>query len=115
MASVLKAIYHDSCSACHRSDGKGVPKLFSPLSGSALLQSRAHTTAIRLVLEGARTAPTDARPTTAAMPAYGWKLSDAEIAAVLTYAGNDWGNAIREITEADVTAVRQWLQTERDH
>jgi mono/diheme cytochrome c family protein len=49
------------------------------------------------------------------MPAYGWKLSDAEVAAVLTYAGNDWGNATREVTEADVKAVRQRLQIERDH
>jgi hypothetical protein len=40
------------------------------------------------VLEGARTAPTDRRPTTAAMPAYGWKLTDAEVAAVLTYIRN---------------------------
>jgi mono/diheme cytochrome c family protein len=110
-----RAIYQDSCSACHQSDGKGVPQLFSPLAGSALLQSRDHTTAIRLVLEGARTAPTDARPTTSAMPAYGWKLTDAEVAAVLTYAGNDWGNATPEVTEADVKAVRQRLQAERDH
>lgn len=62
-----------------------------------------------------RTAPTDARPTTAAMPAYGWKLSDAEVAAVLTYAGNSWGNATPEITAADVKTVRERLQAEHDH
>jgi mono/diheme cytochrome c family protein len=109
-----RAIFQDSCSACHQSDGKGVPQLFSPLGGSALLQSRDPTTAIRLVLEGARTAPTDARPTTSAMPAYGWKLSDAEVAAVLTYAGNSWGNAAPEVTEAEVKSVRERLQTEYD-
>ena len=54
---------------------------------------------VQLVLEGARHgALTDARPTTSEMPAYGWKLSDAEVAAVLTYAGNDWGNASLEVT-----------------
>jgi len=110
-----RAIYRDSCSACHQYDGKGVPQLFSPLLGSALLQSRDHTTAIRVVLEGARTAPTDARPTTSAMPAYGWKLSDAEVAAVLTYAGNSWGNATPEVTAGDVKTVRDRLQVEHDH
>lgn len=110
-----RAIYQDSCSACHAPDGKGVPLLFSPLGGSALLQSHDHTTAIRLVLEGARTAPTDARATTAAMPAYGWKLSDAEVAAVLTYTGNSWGNATPEVTAADVKTVRERLQAEHDH
>ena len=32
------AIYKDSCSACHQTNGKGVPRLFSPLAGSAVLQ-----------------------------------------------------------------------------
>jgi mono/diheme cytochrome c family protein len=67
------------------------------------------------VLEGARTAPTDARPTTSEMPAYGWKLSDAEVAAVLTYAGNDWGKASPEVASSDVKSVRERLQAEHDH
>jgi mono/diheme cytochrome c family protein len=109
-----RAIYADSCSACHQADGRGVPQLFSPLAGSALLQSRDPTTVMRLVLEGARTTPTDARPTTAAMPAYGWKLSDAEVAAVLTYARNSWGNAAAEVGTSQVKDVRDRLQQERE-
>jgi mono/diheme cytochrome c family protein len=109
-----RAIYEDSCSACHQANGKGVPRMFSPLAGSAVLQSSDPTTAIRFVLEGARTAPTDARPTTAAMPAYDWKLSDAQVAAVLTYAANSWGNAAPEVTASQVKGVRDRIRTERE-
>lgn len=105
-----RAIYRDSCSACHRADGKGVPLMFSPLAHSALLQSKDPTTVIRLVLEGARTVPTDARPTTSAMPAYGWKLDDGQVAAVLTYARNQWGNAAAAVTAAEVQSVRADLR-----
>jgi mono/diheme cytochrome c family protein len=49
------------------------------------------------------------------MPAYDWKLSDAEIAAVLTYAGTSWGNASREVTASQVKSVRDRLRTERAH
>jgi mono/diheme cytochrome c family protein len=49
------------------------------------------------------------------MPAYGWKLSDAEVAAVLTYAGNDWGKASPEVASSDVKSVRERLHAEHDH
>jgi mono/diheme cytochrome c family protein len=44
-------------------------------------------------MEGARSVATDPAPTGAAMPAFGWKLSEKQIAAVLTYIRNSWGNA----------------------
>ena len=113
MLQAGRSIYSDSCSACHGAEGHGVPQLFSPLAGSALLQSTDPTTAIRLVLEGARTAPTAKRPTPAAMPAYAWKLSDAQIAAVLSYVRNSWGNAAEEVTSSQVNAVRERLDTRR--
>ena len=60
--------------------------------------------------------PTDARPTTAAMPAYDWKLSDIEeVAAVLTYAANSWGNAAPTVTASQVKDVRKRLRAEREH
>ncbi len=40
-----------------------------------------------------RTVPAAAQPTPSTMPAYDWKLSDTEIAAVASYVRNDWANA----------------------
>ncbi len=104
------AIFADSCSGCHKSDGKGVPHLFSPLAGSAAVQSTDTTTLTRIVLEGARTVATPQQPTTAAMPSYGWKLSDQEIADVLTYVRNSWGNEASPVSASDVEKVRETLK-----
>jgi mono/diheme cytochrome c family protein len=43
------------------------------------------------------------------MPAYDWKLSDDEIAAVATYVRNSWGNAAPSISPADVASLRKDL------
>ena len=45
-----------------------------------------------MILQGARTAVTDQRPTASSMPSYDWKLGDTEVAAVATYVRNAWGN-----------------------
>ena len=104
-----KRIFETSCAACHRKDGTGVPRMFPPLAKSALVHSRNPTTIIRMILKGARTAATNAAPTHSAMPAYDWKLSDDEIAAVATYVRNSWGNAAPSISPADVASLRKDL------
>jgi mono/diheme cytochrome c family protein len=66
---------------------------------------------IRVVLQGAQSVATDAAPTRAAMPALGWKLSDNEVAAVVTYIRNSWGNAASAVSASDVkSARRQFLK-----
>ena len=44
------------------------------------------------------------------MPAFDWKLSDAEIAAVATYVRNQWGNAAPPVTADQVKSLRKELQ-----
>jgi mono/diheme cytochrome c family protein len=105
-----KAIYNDSCAACHQGNGKGVPHLFPPLAGSANVQAKDPTTLIRLVLQGASTVRTAAQPTFAAMPAYRWKLDDGETAAVLSYVRNQWGNAAPAVSADDVKSVWETLK-----
>jgi mono/diheme cytochrome c family protein len=104
-----KAVFADSCSACHQAEGKGVPGMFPPLVHNANVQQRDPTTVIRVILEGARTVATDKRPTPFAMPAYGWKLKDDEIAAVATYVRNSWGNSAPAVTDSEVRNLRQNL------
>jgi len=102
-----EAIFVDECSACHRMDGSAEPRMFSPLRQNSAVQQRDPTTLIRIVLNGSRSAPTDARPTPVAMPAYGWKLSDREVAAVITYVRNSWGNAAPAVGARQVARVRR--------
>jgi mono/diheme cytochrome c family protein len=106
-----KRIYEDSCAACHRDSGEGVAHMFPALKGNSNVQSRDPTTVIRVILDGARMVATDARPTPSSMPAYNWKLSDKEIAAVATYVRNSWGNAASEVGADDVGSLRKELKT----
>jgi mono/diheme cytochrome c family protein len=87
--------------------------MFPPLKHDVNVQQSDPTTVIRVVLEGARTVPTDKRPTPFAMPAYGWKLKDQQIAAVASYVRNAWGNSAPAVTADQVSALRKSLHKKR--
>jgi mono/diheme cytochrome c family protein len=103
------AIYKDSCAACHRDSGQGEINLFPRLAGSALVQSDDPTTLARVVLHGTRAVSTSGAPTAPAMPAFDWRLGDAQVAAVLTYIRNAWGNAAGSVSVGAVTSQRAAL------
>jgi mono/diheme cytochrome c family protein len=102
-----EAIYVDECAACHAVDGKAAPTYFPPLPGAAVTQSADPTTVIRFILAGTQTVATDARPTPLSMPSYGWKLDDAQVAAVATYVRNSWGNAAPVVSASEVASLRR--------
>jgi len=103
------AIYKDSCAACHRDAGSGEAHLFPRLAGSALVQSDDPTTLVRIALQGTRAASTPSMPTAPAMPAFDWRLGDAQVAAVLTYIRNSWGNAAAAVSADAVARQRAAL------
>jgi mono/diheme cytochrome c family protein len=107
-------IYADECSGCHTPNGRGTPGMFPSINGSPAVQQTDATTLMRVVLRGARSAGTDAAPTAPAMPAFGWLLSDSEVAAVLTYVRNTWGNAAPPVTAGDVAKARKDFAQRRD-
>lgn len=87
------AIYQDLCSACHKPDGTGVPNLIPDLTQAATVNTGDPTTVLRVILQGAQSVATDREPTGPAMPAFGWQLNDAQVAAVATYVRNHGGKA----------------------
>jgi mono/diheme cytochrome c family protein len=103
------AIYKDSCAACHKDSGEGDVNLFPRLAGSALVQSDDPTTLVRVVLHGMRAVSTSGAPTAPAMPAFDWRLEDAQVAAVLTYIRNNWGNAAGSVSAGAVASQRAAL------
>jgi mono/diheme cytochrome c family protein len=104
-----EAIFADACASCHLTRGEGQPRLFPPLAGNASVQSRDPTTILRLVLQGSRSPATKDMPTPLAMPAFDWKLDDAQIADVANYIRNSWGNRAGEVSSADVAKLRRDL------
>jgi mono/diheme cytochrome c family protein len=66
------------------------------------------------VLRGARSVATAAEPTSPGMPAYGWQLDDAQVAAVLTYIRNGFGAAAPAVSASDVSRARAQLASRPD-
>jgi mono/diheme cytochrome c family protein len=104
------AIYQDLCAACHRQDGSGVPYLIPNLKAAASVDAHEPTSVLRVVIRGTQTVATPTEPTGPAMPAFGWQLTNEQIAAVTTYIRNSWGNAAPSIGARDVQKARQELQ-----
>ena len=82
-------VYTANCVACHQANGKGLPPAFPALDGSPIATGpkAAH---INRVVNG--------KPGTA-MAAFGKQLSPTEIAAVITYERNSWGNKTGEVIQ----------------
>jgi len=96
LAAKGEKIFADNCVACHQASGRGVPGAFPALDGSKIVNGPADAQ-IAIVLHG---------KANTAMPS--WKqLSDTDIAAVITYTRNAWGNHTGEaIQPAAILAAR---------
>jgi cytochrome c oxidase subunit 2 len=90
-------LYATHCSACHQSNGQGLPPTFPALAGSPIATGPV-ADHLDIVLKG---------KAGTAMLAYGPQLSNEELAAIITYERNAWGNDTGdEITADDVQAAR---------
>ena len=87
-------VYSSICAACHQPNGKGNPPAFPPLAGSKVVNGpkEGH---MDIVLNG--------KPGTA-MQAFGKQLSDTDIAAVISYERNSFGNKAGIVQPAEVRA-----------
>lgn len=100
-----KNLYSRSCIACHQADGSGLANAFPPLAQSDYLNADENR-AIGIVLRGMSGEITvNGQKYNSTMPAQ--VLNDDEIASVLTFVYNSWGNKGVEITPDMVRAERQ--------
>lgn len=106
-------IYNGFCIKCHGVDGMGTPGKFPALAGNpAVLQLNADSL-IRLLVEGSTAPVTSTGPAAEKMPPFAPKLSDAEMADVLTYIRCNWGNRATAVTHRSVRKLHEALVTER--
>lgn len=102
-------VYLQTCFVCHQTDGQGLPGQFPPLARSDYLMADT-ARAIRIVLAG-QTGKiiVNGRTYDGVMLPLDY-LSDEDVAAVLNYARNSWGNAGEVVTADDVHRARQRLR-----
>jgi len=99
LMSAGKAKYQQMCAACHNANGKGLPPMYPALKNSSVSVGRPISRHIGLVLHGVPGS---------AMQAYKDQLTDAEVAAIVTYERNAWGNNTGDLVQPDdVAKVRQ--------
>jgi nitrite reductase (NO-forming) len=102
-----KAFFASTCAACHQPTGLGLPGAIPPLAGSDFLAKNEKERVIRLVLNGfSGPLKVNGSSFNSTMPSFG-HLSDGDVANVLTYVMNSWGNDRGVVTPADVAKVRQ--------
>ena len=101
-----KEVYEKQCVACHQIDGRGLPPAFPPLAGSKVINNPlfgmdgkpARDTHVDRVMNG---------KTGTAMQAFRNSLSDVELASVITYERNSFGNKMGDMVQpAQIKALR---------
>jgi mono/diheme cytochrome c family protein len=100
------AAYVDSCAACHRTDGAGYERVFPKLAGNPAILQDDPTDVINVVLKGSTLPATARMPSQFVMPPFGARLSDQEVADLVTFVRTSWGNQSRPVTPEDVNRLR---------
>ena len=105
-----RSIYEKNCGICHGNDGLGKPGQNPPLAASDWVNAAGVNRLIRIPLLGL-SGPIEVSGqvwnTGAAMPPFATTLQDRDIADILSYIRQAWGNKGAPVSEAEVQAIRK--------
>jgi mono/diheme cytochrome c family protein len=102
-----KRSYDMVCGLCHGPDGMGKPNQAPPLAGSEWVNTKGFDRLVRIPLTGLNGPLTvQGKDWNLSMAPMGAALSDADLASVLTYIRESWGNKAGPVTADDVKSVR---------
>ncbi|MEX5588273.1 c-type cytochrome [Pseudomonas urmiensis] len=102
-------VYELNCMACHNVKGEGLPGMVTGFADNPGIRTPSGANLVGTVLKGGQAVIPEGNVTGAGMPSFDWKFSDSDIAAVLTYVRNSWGNAAPEVEAEAVTRTREHL------
>jgi mono/diheme cytochrome c family protein len=106
LVSLGKPIYDRECAICHGATGLGMPPHYPPLAGNQSIQMVSAVNAIRMVLNGGYPPGTAGNPMPYGMPPFAHRLSDDEVAAVVTYIRTSWGNRGEPVSARQANELR---------
>ncbi len=99
-------IYSRHCAQCHGEQGEGAPGAYAPLAGNRAVLLVSSSNLVQAVLNGGYPPSTGGNPRPYGMPPFRQTLDDVQVASVLTYIRQAWGNAAAPVSVRDVTQPR---------
>ncbi len=99
-------IYEKFCADCHQRNGTGVARIYPPLVNNEAIVMPYPINAIRIVVNGGFPPSTQGNPRPYGMPPFGQDLTDQEIAAVVSFIRQSWGNHAPAVSPAEVASAR---------
>ncbi|KAB2917132.1 MAG: cytochrome c oxidase subunit II [Dechloromonas sp.] len=102
-----RTVYDKVCVACHQAEGQGLPPVFPALAGSKIVNGPLLDMNGRIIPDSHVDRVFNGKAGTA-MQAFRDTLSDVELAAVITYERNSFGNKLGDMIQpAQIKALRQ--------
>jgi len=89
-----EALFLANCAECHQQDGQGMPNVYPALAGNETVRGSGADVALVLIIGRGE------------MPSFAGALSDQEMAEVINYVRNSWGNVGTPITAENVAALQ---------
>jgi mono/diheme cytochrome c family protein len=100
-------VYYQYCVSCHRYDGSGQKPHMPPLAGNPVVVDPDPVSLLNLTLNGSLRLVRSNLPEMYDMPYFRVVLNDGEIADVVNFIRNAWGNAAAPVTAEDVAKLRK--------
>ena len=101
-----QALFAENCAGCHGEQGQGVAGIYPALAANPTVVEPTGVNTMRSVLLGGFTVTTQGNPEPYSMPPFADALDNAQIAAVINYIRQSWGNNATAITPDAVRAMR---------
>ncbi|HWT71160.1 MAG TPA: cytochrome c [Oxalicibacterium sp.] len=101
-----QSLYQDRCASCHQANGEGAAGIYPRLAGNHAVTSPVAVNTIQVVLYGGFPPSTAGNPRPYGMPPFSQAMSDDEVAAVISYIRNAWGNQGGMVSSTEVNRHR---------
>jgi mono/diheme cytochrome c family protein len=108
------AIYASACASCHGFDAKGFTPYMPALAGNPVVLDHNPSSLINLMLNGSIPLVAKGTPDAYRMPQFRQQLSDQDIADVVTFVRNGWGNRAPAVTAAQIAELRKTTDPSSD-
>jgi mono/diheme cytochrome c family protein len=106
MLKLGATLYEKHCVECHKASGEGAPPHTPSLAGNRSVVQSLAVNPLRMVLHGGYSPSTEGNPRPYGMPPFGASLSDQEVAALVSYMRNSWGNHGSMVSSNQVSRYR---------